>query len=1039
MKKLVTALMIVLPLVFLIALFTVTNVTRITAQIPATGIVISNKGENGVFVLDIADYESPLFEDDLDIQVMPLVASNRDYTLSVTDVESGEASNIVELKEDGSFALNDVGLAKLTYTSKDGGYQDSVIFNVSSSGVLKMNAPTVTDSLGNALTVEEGNDTDYVVTLENGAYKIGANCYPATVTTAQPRYVARNNDAIDVNEVSGNVQTRFSGNHVVEISVEDARGDIITKTLEMRVQKNSGETMVNGKPLTAGMKFVTPLHSKSLTLYIDADRQLTTDEFDVSGTNYDSCEVRKLDDVSSTAYEIVITFENEFEQLNDLASFKLTMGGTETRFSVECSDYQFEIHSALHVEDTKDILMLNGIETNFSISSSPINSGITYEWQVDDAFKDIIQITQENGQYCKIKSNMLGRAQVTVVCHFENGGYTTITKNVVVTQNYSTLMFNEVAHSYGLGLLAISNGKYDDNLDLKNEEYKSDFDARIGKDKAPSLNDIEFSSSNDAIATVEVKDGNVYFDIKANGKVTITAKSKYANELKIQPATLTFNAVNGVTVKTYAQLMQASKDGKKTVLANDIYLGEKLSADNPDASRAKLLEYTKEIKTTADWTYYENRWNTQPSVRYCYEFTNDLFGNGYTLNGEYLTNNLDSTDKPEDWAVFRGPLDFVSAMPNNQTIAAVKAQDNIVFLTRTDEVTIDNVILKGCNDESIYDNGELNLSLLNNMGTTLEIMSNAKLSNCRVMNGRTVVRVFGRDGVNRNSAVNASAEKINVEIDNCILQNAREFILKIGTNRAMLAPNEKNLEPMFTNASGQPYTNSNSPLCDEYINDDYFVNNYVLTDVILKDSVLRTSGLFTVGMESHFAGGFLYNSVDSPFSSLLPGWKDLAATSYPAMLHLVGNVKLADWKDLANIDSSTLIETPQTEDFSNIGKWLALDINKMLQVVKQKGGENYKNIIDVIDGKNYVHGGIAFYGGGRNYSILDTSQYTFEKMNQFNVNISILKDADNTEENEAIIKQGEMLPFAAGTQDFRFVMFDATSNYDYNAQQNEMK
>lgn len=1036
MKKLVTALMIVLPLVFLIALFTVTNVTRITAQIPATGIVISNKGENGVFVLDIADYESPLFEEDLDIQVMPLVASNRKYTLSVTDAESGEATDIVELKEDGSFALNDVGLAKLTFTSNDGGYQDSVIFNVSSSGVLEMNAPTVKDSLGNALTVEEGVDTDYAVTVENGAYNIGANCYPSTVTTAQPRYIARNNDAIDVNEVSGNVQTRFSGNHVVEISVEDARGDIITKTLEVRVQKNSGETTINGKPLTAGMRFIAPLNSKSLTLYIDADRPVNENEFDLTGTNFKGYDVKKLDNISNTAYEVVITFENETE-LNDLASFNLTMGGVVTKFSVECSDYQFEVHSALHVEQTNDILMLDGIETNFSISASPINSGITYEWQVEDAFKDLIEITQENGQYCKIKANMLGRAEIKVICRYENGGFSEVTKKIVVTQNYSSLMFNEIAHSYGLGLLAIANGKYDDDFKIVNTEYKSEFDARIGKDKAPSLNDIEFSSSNDAIAKATLKDGNVYFDIKANGKVTITAKSKYAKELKIQPATVTFNAVNGVTVTNYAQLMQASKDGKKTVLANDIYLGEKLSADNPDWSKTKLLEYTKEMKTTFDWTYYENRWNTQPTVRYCYEFTNDLFGNGYTLNGEYLTNNLDATDKPYDWAVFKGPLDFVAAQPDNQTIAAVKAQDNIVFLTRTDDVTIDNVILKGCNDESIYDNGEINLSLLNYMGTTLEVMSNARLTNSRVMNGRTVMRVFGRDGVNRNSNVNVSAEKINVEIDNCILQNAREFILKIGTNRAILAPNENNLEPTLTNASGKPYTNSNSPLCDNYINDDYFVNNYVLTDVILKDSILRTSGLFTIGMESHFAGGFLYNSVDSGLANLLPGWKNLAATSYPAMLHLVGNVKLADWKDLANIDSSTLIETPQTEDFANIGKWLSLDINKMLQVVKEKGGENYKNIIDVIDGKNYVHGGIAFYGGGRNYSILDTSQYTFEKMNQYNVNISILKDADKTD--EAIKKQGEMLPLAAGTQDFRFVMFDASSNFDYNAQQKEME
>ncbi len=1048
MKKLVTALMIVLPLVFLIALFTVTSVTRITAQIPATGIAISNKGDNGVFAFDIADYEVPLYEEDLNIQVMPLVASNRDYSLSVTDAESGEASDIVELKEDGSFALNDVGIAKLTYTSKDGGYQDSVIFKVSSSGVLKMNAPTVTDAFGNVLTVNQGVTTDYMVVVENGAYNIGANCYPVAVTTAQPRYVARNKSAIDVNEVSGNVQTRFSGNHVVEISVEDARGDLITKTLEFCVIKKSGETTINGKPFADGMKLLAPLNSRKITFYVDADKALSEEEIKVRGTNIvGDCEVRKLDEISDTAYEIVINLEYPLDVDSVPPSYIIELGDNKAKLDVECKEYEFNIHSALYVESNRDILMLEGIVTNFSISSSPINADITYEWKVDDLFKDRIEIVEADGQYCKIKANALGNAQVTVICHFENGGYNTVVKDIAITRNYSSFMFNEIAHSYGLGSLAIANSEYDGNLNVVSTEYKSEFYASVGKDKVSSLEDIEFSSDNTAIAKVEQRDGNVYFDIQSTGKVTITAKSKYAKELKLSPASLTFNAVDGVKVSNYTQLDKASKEGKKVVLANDIYLGEKLFNKDSEGkrtliysveeSRAKLLKYTTELKTTADWTYYENTAQGQPSVRYCYEFTNDFFGNGYTLNGEYITNTLDGADIANDWGVFRGPLDFVAAEPNKQKLAAVKAQDNIVFLTRKDDVVIDNVVLKGCDDESIYDNNELNLSLLNNMGTTLEIMSDAKLTNSRVMNGRTVVRVFGRDGINRKSGVNVSAEKINVEIDNCILQNAREFILKIGTNRSLLAPSETNLEPMFANASGVPYENSNSPLCDEYINDDYFVNNYVLTDVILKDSTLRTSGLFTIGMESHFAGPLLYDSAsDGTFGKLLPGWKDLAGTSYPAILHLVGDVKLADWKNLENIDSSTLIETfKQDGGFAQIAKWLALDINKMLQLVQSKGGEQYKNIIDVIDGKNYVHGGIAFYGGGRNYSILDASQYTFERMNQYNVNISILaKSTDDT-----LNKQGTVLPLAAGTQDFRFVMFDASSDYDYIAQQNEMK
>lgn len=74
MKKIVTALMIVLPLVFLIALFAVTNVASVTADISASSIRIGNKGDNGIFSFDIANYEHPMYESDLAVEVLPYKA-----------------------------------------------------------------------------------------------------------------------------------------------------------------------------------------------------------------------------------------------------------------------------------------------------------------------------------------------------------------------------------------------------------------------------------------------------------------------------------------------------------------------------------------------------------------------------------------------------------------------------------------------------------------------------------------------------------------------------------------------------------------------------------------------------------------------------------------------------------------------------------------------------------------------------------------------------------------------------------------------------
>lgn len=76
MKKIVTALIIVLPLVFLIALFAITSVASVSADIPANGLVINNKGV-GVFSFDLANYQNKMYEQDLGVEVLPYMAKNK--------------------------------------------------------------------------------------------------------------------------------------------------------------------------------------------------------------------------------------------------------------------------------------------------------------------------------------------------------------------------------------------------------------------------------------------------------------------------------------------------------------------------------------------------------------------------------------------------------------------------------------------------------------------------------------------------------------------------------------------------------------------------------------------------------------------------------------------------------------------------------------------------------------------------------------------------------------------------------------------------
>ena len=65
------------------------------------------------------------------------------------------------------------------------------------------------------------------------------------------------------------------------------------------------------------------------------------------------------------------------------------------------------------------------------------------------------------------------------------------------------------------------------------------------------------------------------------------------------------------------------------------------------------------------------------------------------------------------------------------------------------------------------------------------------------------------------------------------------------------------------------------------------------------------------------------------------------------------------------------------------------------------------------NGKQYVHGGIAFFGGGKNYSVFEGKGYSFHSLNGYEVKLS---DVGKTE-----------LQLAAGDESFYFLLHDSTT------------
>ena len=163
---------------------------------------------------------------------------------------------------------------------------------------------------------------------------------------------------------------------------------------------------------------------------------------------------------------------------------------------------------------------------------------------------------------------------------------------------------------------------------------------------------------------------------------------------------------------------------------------------------------------------------------------------------------------------------------------------------------------------------------------------------------------------------------------------------------------------------------------------------YVLTDVTLKDSVLETSGLFSVGVECNFSGAVLaQNSGESGVN--FEGWAGAGGTSFASVLRIAGDVRMYDWKDISLIDSSTLIEVAPGADAA---QRFRLDIGGMLEFAMNFKPEDYGDILASYEGKKVVHGGIAVYGGGRNYAqvALDAMNGELRDFSEYSVNISIL-------------------------------------------------
>lgn len=1006
MKKKIIALIMIIPIVFLIALFSVGKAAGVYADIPVTGIQITTQNEDGFIDVDVADYDPIAFL----AQVQPVNARNQKYSLEISGVGGDEAPEGFEIIDGKLHIDNVVGKVKITAISAEKGFKDSVIVSAYSTKVLKI-SPLVNriEDGGEIVEIEVG---DEIVEIEGGDYVFGAKLYPENLS-GETRIFEEigGNHILKLNAVTGVAQALFSGETQVRITCPEGR-EGLEKVLTVKVNVDTDSTgfAVNGK--SSGAKVTVKNKATTAKLFVESKN----DALEISNLRLpEGVTASGIERISENKFALTLSFDKEF-------SDKEIFGKVgETDFSLEFAEYNLDVRTSYYDGEGDEIKQKNNTKVTYvAYSESDDDADVKFEI-IKGA--DVITLEQ-HGQFATIAATKRGFAKIKITAEHDGKVIKEIEKTIRVVPNVYSMEFADSAKEYGIeNILTIGGRKPDGKPDTRTifvrvvteagaETFTDEFmNVAFSDDEGFFTCKTKSAENADAISAeirakgtglttlnAQLTDYNTYFGTNICAKIRLRAVK------------------DGRNVGNYEELKKATDAGGIVVLTSNVMLGVK--EDGTDMTEDELKKDVKKFTTTYDKTYLDNisengENDENKKVQYLIEFKNHVYGNGFEINADKFTQCKDATGVPK---IFKGPLNFVAI-----SSASVKGQDNVSFLVKTDDVLINNVVLKGCSDDSLLEeDGQFNLSKLNYVGTTLEIAKSATLLNSRVSNGRTVVRIFaggstmGSPVVEDKSAFNVQDEKINVHIESCVLSNAREFILKIGSNRALKQTNE--VQRKLLDINNNPY----SPYDESNKTDKYFNDNYLINDVTLKNSVLETSGLFSVGMETHFSGEFLLGGT-------ITTWKDCAATSYASALRIVGDVKMLDWKNLSNVDSSTLIEVT-----GDANPWLSMNVAEMMKEVA-KVDKKCRDIILNVGGTEYVHGGIAFYGGGYNYSYLDLTRANDEtkQFGVYDVNISVLENSKD----EKIKQQGKMLPMAAGAGDFRFYLYNNKSSRNLSWQE----
>ena len=980
MTKKILLLVLFLPMIIMISLFTTTDAVSLAISIPVTGIEIV---EDNIVYLDLDQLETYK----VDYTVYPTNASNAEVALSTEKVGDNRLAE-VEFKE-GYLIPKSIGMAKVYLSTIDGGFKDSFIIQVDSNMLQEIECEIDKDEL-------YVGDTAYISTT----------FIPANAKNQVLTYTSNNENVVTVSN-NGTVKAVGRGEALITIaSIDDetVKDEILVNVYNTDIMDISETEVITwDKAGEINLSIASDVEYELKTEILDnAGNVTTTDNIAVSLSEQDENGNVKL------SYELKEGFVGTYRvKVTILTALGYSLS---KEFEVKKVD---KISVAFNYTDTPTFAQGSTSPMNFSLT--PYNAkGVRYE--VSTSNKNVT-VTELNGSFI-LFAQLPGVTKVTVKAYVE-GIDEPATASVDVVVMPKAFNVNELGKTYGIeGVWTVAKVNADGS-DTVNKLTLS-YGKEVGEGFLENVKWVAVDAEGKEIGDVSINsDGE--FKILSNSFVgDVYFKAVYSYEGKVLKETTPVKVEcigNAVTVTCYEELLAATTAEKAIVLANNVTdfgykkdgtpMGTEIK--NKDGKVLSVVldkSYYREMKTTYDWTYYKNIGKEHPTVKVLIDFKNNVYGNGYTINAHNVTYGLDESDALLKDALFQGPLNFVAVTDTNAAAISVKAQDNIIFGLH-DNVNIKNVELKGCELQA-DSKGQLDLTDLDYIGTVAEVLGdNVNISYSRITNGRMCLRIFG-DETDANKV-------INVNINNSIMTSAREFIIRMGSN-AFIDGNFENPSPALPNNDVKTF-----PVYPTYykMNEtqkETYDSKYIKTFVNVKNSVFKTCGIFSIGIDSHFSGALLADGssdrvLGGKFKDVLgDAWHDLAKTSYGAKLTFDGDVRIYDWKDLDTVDSSTLIEIIGN---NSLFKSLELKINDMVAKISEL--EGYENVVYKENGKIYAHGGVAFFGGGKNYGVFEEKNIedSFAQLNGYQISLG---DCGRIE-----------LNMAAGDEEFYFLLHDATN------------